>query len=81
MWAPDIDSPWISHFGLGWTYCFGDENAFLFYLEDLGWFWTYAGLFPYVYSYSREEFLMHSGRFRSYLFWSFLEMDYVDLAP
>jgi len=47
----DSATNWIYHSGMGWLYValIGDGSSYFLYSVNLGWVWTNANVFPYVY--------------------------------
>jgi len=57
-----VSAQWNYHLDLGWTYfsLLGQtEDSFWFYDPSLGWIWTNATQFPYMYSVSRKGWLFN----------------------
>ena len=52
-WLGDVyltDDKWIYHGELGWLYAVGEnESSVWLWSENLGWSWSGAGTFPYLY--------------------------------
>ena len=44
------DTPWIYHVQLGWLYMVSeDQHSIWLWSNDLGWIWTTADTYPYLY--------------------------------
>ncbi|MEX0332194.1 MAG: hypothetical protein AB3N64_12300 [Puniceicoccaceae bacterium] len=81
IWAPSIDSPWISHVGWGWTYCDGTDDSLYAYAPGVGWLWTQDGMYPNMYVYNRNGWLYYPEVPGSFWFWDYTAREWVVLAP
>ncbi len=57
----DLLYPWIGHRQHGWLLAFPDQanEAIFFWQNELGWMWTSAKVYPFLYSWSRGSWMFY----------------------
>ena len=56
------DSGWILHSKLGWLFVLPNaDSGVWFWLEDRGWFWTDAGLYPFLFDHLSHSWVYFHG--------------------
>jgi hypothetical protein len=56
---------WLMHGDLGWTYAIPADNrdGVWFWIAPLGWLWTSEEVYPYLYDFTRRDWLFFHGGF------------------
>ena len=56
------DSGWILHSKMGWLFVLPNaDSGVWFWLEDRGWFWTDAGLYPFLFDHLSHSWVYFHG--------------------
>lgn len=58
FWSSSFADKWILHPRFRWIYCEGSEEALVFWNRRHGWHYTGLGVYPNVYSFSENKWLL-----------------------
>lgn len=79
FWTPDIDSEWVMHHSLGWSFCHRGESGLIPYVPGIGWMWTSSELYPIFYIYDLNTWIYQDTDDRS-LFFDFTAGEWIILG-
>jgi len=58
-WYDRSQFPWLFHYNIGWLYCTTEEDGSIFmYSPDSGWHYVAPEIFPWVYSFGKESWIL-----------------------
>lgn len=81
IWIPSIDSSWVSHYGLDWIYCTGDDTSMFSYVPGIDWIWTQCGLYPILYVYDEGGWMYYPESPGNRTFWDYTSSTWKELPP